>query len=66
MRIRCHVEQTDAGILLRGIASKDDAESLCNFFRQQGLPATITPFSIPGDCGVFVMGLTMDRFTKMV
>jgi CheY-like chemotaxis protein len=61
MRIRCRVEQTSGGLLLGGIAKLDEAESLRNFFREQGLPATID-----AERRVFLMGLTMEQFAQFV
>jgi hypothetical protein len=64
--IQLHADDSGFGVLLSRIANEDDAESVHAFFVEKGIAATIVPFCQPGDYRVFVSGVTMDAFHKLV
>lgn len=66
MSLRLHAEPTASGIVLDEIKTAHDAESICNFFRQKGQPASVAPDSVPGDFRVIVLGLEWVWFRKLI
>jgi len=65
MPIRLHAEHTGRGVSLKRIATPNDAESLRLFFAEKGSAATVSPFSV-SDHRVFLPGMTMDQFAKLI
>ena len=62
MRIRCRAKQSDNGVFIYGIETKDDAIRLQNFFREAGQQ----PIGPPADCQILLFGLSMEHFAKLV
>ena len=66
MPIRLHAEDTGYGVLLSRIEMQADVESLCSFFSEKGAAPTVGPESVPGDNRVFLAGLSMEQFARLI
>lgn len=66
MPIRCRAEHDGDGIALSEIPCMADAESLRNFFAELGIAAMIGPPKGPADYRVYVAGMTVGLFAKLI
>lgn len=61
-----HAEQETGGLRLSEIGNWSHAESLCNYFRQQGIYPAIDLPADPADSRILLVGLTMERFATLL
>lgn len=66
MSIRCRAEHDGNGIALSEIPCMADAESIRCFFAEQGIAATVTQPHGPADYRVYVAGMPIGLFAKLI
>ncbi len=65
MRTRCRAEHTGFGVILSGIAGRQSAERLRDFFARNGLAGIVTPFVLNGQYCVSLIGATLEEFHRV-
>ena len=66
MPIRCHAEHDGLGIVLSKIDCLADADSLRNFFAESGVGAVVCQPDDAKDYRVFLAGISMAAFGKLI
>lgn len=66
MATQCHAEHTDFGVIISGIAGRQSAERLRDFFARHGLAGIVTPLALNGNYRVSLIGATLEEFHRVV
>ena len=66
MTTQCRAEHTGFGVILSGIAERQSAERLRDYFAKKGLPGVVTPFVLSGQYRVSLIGATLEEVHHVV
>lgn len=64
--IQFHAERTNGGLRLQEIRPCSETENLCNYFNENGIYPAIDHHACPADTQILLMGLTMERFARLL
>lgn len=65
MTTRYQAEHTGFGVTLSGIAGRQNAERLCDFFAKHGLAGIVTPFLSNGQYRISLIGTTLEEINRV-